>query len=113
MGFLPKPKFVPLKSFGDVCEDARELGCTIHLFMFGVNSLGARWTAPIMTTLIIRSKYVGLVNQCVTFPIGNGELTTFSLDHKMVCSSTFSVGNHCQAKRRTCGEDKTNPMFSN
>jgi hypothetical protein len=51
-----------MEPFCDACEDDRELDCTIHLFKYGVNSLGAGWIGPISTTLIIRSLYVGVAN---------------------------------------------------
>jgi hypothetical protein len=46
MGFNPDHWFVPMRIFFDVCEDARELGCAIHLSTYEVNSLGAGWTGP-------------------------------------------------------------------
>jgi hypothetical protein len=44
MGIKPEPRFVPMEPFCDMFEDDRELDCAIHLFKYGVNSLGAGWT---------------------------------------------------------------------
>jgi hypothetical protein len=35
-----------MEYFCDACEDAEETDCTIHLFMYGVNTLGVGWTGP-------------------------------------------------------------------
>jgi hypothetical protein len=69
MGISPEPQFTPMESFCNVCDDAEELDCVIHLFMYGVNTLGAGWIGPHTDYSYFHSCYVGLVNQCVTFSI--------------------------------------------
>jgi hypothetical protein len=44
LGINPEPRFVPIKSFCNACEDAREFCSAIRLFAYKVNSLGAGWT---------------------------------------------------------------------